>query len=120
MAGIFAQGFFPGIILATSFPMTCGSCSPAEPSSVLDRSNAFGPVILISHRSFACDPMIETRQSPGRSASACSMMAPISDRTTGTQLVCCNPTETAIRPKISPCLPLPQTMRRRSRITERR
>jgi hypothetical protein len=34
MAGIFAQGFFPGIILATSFPMTCGSCSPAVPSSV--------------------------------------------------------------------------------------
>lgn len=34
-----------GIILATSFPMTCGSCSPAEPSSVEDRSKVLGPAI---------------------------------------------------------------------------
>jgi len=34
MAGIFDQDFLPGTILETSFPMICGSCSPAEPSSV--------------------------------------------------------------------------------------
>src|SRR2546429_3370559 len=34
----------------------------ADPSSVYDRSNAFGPTIFISHRSFAWEPTIETRQ----------------------------------------------------------
>jgi len=28
------------------------------------RSNPFGPKIFNSHRSFACDPMMETSQSP--------------------------------------------------------
>jgi hypothetical protein len=42
---------------------------------------------LHSHRSEACEPMIETRQSPGRSASACSTMAAISERTAGTEPV---------------------------------
>jgi hypothetical protein len=63
-------------------------------------------------RSFASEPTIKTRQSPGRSASAWSMLAAISDRTTGTQPVCCISTTTAIPPKISPRVPLPQTMRR--------
>jgi hypothetical protein len=30
---------------------------------------------LQSHRSFACDPIIKTRQSPGRSDSTCSTIA---------------------------------------------
>lgn len=34
IAGIFDQGFFPGTILATSVAILCGSCSPAEPSSM--------------------------------------------------------------------------------------
>jgi hypothetical protein len=50
-------------------------CSPRLPSSVYDRSNAFGPRIFISQRSFAWEPMIETRQSPRLSASACSTLA---------------------------------------------
>src|SRR5207253_6649998 len=43
----------------TNFPsktrIISGRCSPAVPSSVYDRSNAFGPTIFISHRSFACE-----------------------------------------------------------------
>ena len=98
IAEIFDYKFVPGAILATSFPMTCGSCSPAAPSGEYERSNAFGPVILISHRSFACDPMIETRQSPSLSASTCSMIA----RTSACRPespACCISTEIAIPPE---------------------
>ena len=34
ICGIFDQSYLAGIILATRLPMTCGSCSPEEPSSV--------------------------------------------------------------------------------------
>jgi hypothetical protein len=34
ICGIFDQSPLAGIILATRLPMTCGSCSPEEPSSV--------------------------------------------------------------------------------------
>jgi hypothetical protein len=61
ICGIFDQSYLAGVILATRLPMTWCSCSPEEPSSVLDRSKALGPAIFISHRSLACEPMIETR-----------------------------------------------------------
>ena len=61
-------------------------------------------------RSFAAEPTIETRQSPGRSASTCSMTTRTSARIFGSP-ACSISTETGIRPKISPCFPLPQTMR---------
>jgi len=53
--------------------MACGSCSPAEPSSVYDRSKVLGPVILIFHRSFPRGATMDSSQSPGRSASICSI-----------------------------------------------
>jgi hypothetical protein len=34
ICGIFDQSYLAGFILATRLPMTCGSCSPEEPSSV--------------------------------------------------------------------------------------
>jgi hypothetical protein len=45
-------------ILPAITRMTSGRCSPEPPSSVYDRSNAFGPII-ISQRSFARDPIID-------------------------------------------------------------
>jgi hypothetical protein len=74
---------FPGTIFPTITRITSGSCCPREPSNVYDRSKPFGPAIFISHRSFAWEPIIETFQSPGRSAYTCSMAATTSDRSTG-------------------------------------
>jgi hypothetical protein len=48
---------------------------PGAPSRMKERSNPFGAVIFIPHRSFASEPMIETLQSPGRSESMCSTTA---------------------------------------------
>ena len=84
--------------------ISSGRCSPAEPSNVYDRSKALGPTIFISHRSFACDPTIETRQSPSRSASTCSIIA----RTSACRPespVCCISTETAILTENSTVFP---------------
>lgn len=69
--------------LDTICPVAAGSCSPAVPSSVQERSNAFAPVIFISQRSLACEPTIDTRQSPARSLRACSVMATTSARASG-------------------------------------
>jgi hypothetical protein len=55
-----------------------GSCSPVPPDKVYDRSNPFGPWILMSQFSVARDPVIETRHSPAFSVSPCSMLATIS------------------------------------------
>jgi hypothetical protein len=44
-----------------------GSCSPAAPAKVYDRSKLFDPSIRISQFSFARDPATETRHSPGLS-----------------------------------------------------
>src|SRR5437667_6698471 len=65
----------PALVSQESSESLSGRCSPAVPSSVYDRSNAFGPIIFISHRSLALAPALETRQSPGRAASACSVVA---------------------------------------------
>ena len=72
---LFNQGLLTGTSVLTMPPIACGSCAPAAPSRMKERSNPFGPVIFISHRSFAWEPMIETHQSPGRSESTCSMTA---------------------------------------------
>jgi hypothetical protein len=55
-----------------------GSCSPEAPARVYVRSNPFGPSTRISQFSVARDPAMNTRQSPRRSLSACSMLAVIS------------------------------------------
>ena len=55
-----------------------GLSSPAGFVRLYDRSKPFGPSTLISQFSLARDPMIDTRQSPRRSANACSMRAAIS------------------------------------------
>ena len=55
-----------------------GACSPAEPANVYDRSKPFGPSTRISQFSLSRDPAIDTRQSPRRSANACSMRAVMS------------------------------------------
>ncbi len=89
------QSFFPGNILPEITPITSGRCSPAEPSSVHDRSKPFGPIIFISHRSFAWEPTIDTRQSPGLSASTCSITAATS-RCDAESPVWCISTKTAI------------------------
>ena len=64
-----------GSILATIPATTPGSWWPIEPSSVKERSKPLGPVIFISQRSLPADPSITTRQSPGRSARTCSIIA---------------------------------------------
>ena len=83
-----ADNDLPGTILATSAAIACGSCSPAVPSSVYDRSNALGPVILISHRSLPCEPTIETFHSPGRSESTCSTITTTSRCNSGSPVLC--------------------------------
>jgi len=92
---VFSQSFLPGNIRPKIPRIVSGRCSPAEPSSVYDRSNALGPSIFISHRSFACEPRIDTRQSPGRSASTCSITAATS-RCDAASPVWCISTKTAI------------------------
>jgi hypothetical protein len=62
--------FNHGLLTRTSFltmpPIACGARAPAAPSRMKERSNPFGPVIFISHRSFAWEPMIETHPRPIR------------------------------------------------------
>ena len=112
---VFNQAFLPGNILLRITRIPSGRCSPAEPSSVYDRSKALGPTIFISHRSLAWEPRIETRQTPGLSASTCSMIARASACRPESP-VCCISTETAILPKISLCSQLPQTAGSHARI----
>ena len=66
---------FEGSSLKSRFPMATGLCSPALPTSVYDRSNLLGPSTFISQSSFARDPTIDTRHSPGRPLRTCSMIA---------------------------------------------
>ncbi len=58
--------------------MASGSCSPAAPAKVYDRSKPFGPSTLMSQFSLACDPAMDTRHSPRLSLSACSTLTIIS------------------------------------------
>jgi hypothetical protein len=58
--------------------MASGSCSPAAPAKVYDRSKPFGPSTLMSQFSLARDPAMDTRHSPRLSAKACSMCTTIS------------------------------------------
>src|SRR5258708_16438286 len=50
-------------------------CSPAVPTSWYDRPKPLGPSTFISQSSFARDPTIDTRHSPGRSLRTCSTIA---------------------------------------------
>src|SRR6266496_6760455 len=71
------HGFLAGSRLRTKFPIAVGSCSPAPPTKVYERSKPAGPSTLISQLSSARDPTIDTRHSPGLSLSTCSMIATI-------------------------------------------
>jgi hypothetical protein len=51
-----------------------------SPQACTSAQTHSSPKSFISQRLFACDPMMETFQSPGRSESACSMCALISAR----------------------------------------
>jgi hypothetical protein len=68
--------------------ITPGSCSPADPSSVYERSKPLGPSIFMSQRSLACEPMMVTRQAPELSASTCSIAATISPWSAGFPVLC--------------------------------
>jgi hypothetical protein len=95
-----------GSSLCSNTRMTSARCSPAEPSSVYERSKAFGPRIFISQRSLAREPKIETRHSPGLSASTCSIAALISARPV-TSPVLCSSTKT---PMTNTILSFPQAV----------
>ena len=79
---------FSGNKRARRARITLGSCSPAEPSSVYERSKPLGPSIFISQLSLACEPRMEIRQSPGISAIVCSMAATISARSAAFDVLC--------------------------------
>jgi hypothetical protein len=77
------QGFLAGSSLTTRFPIAAGSCSPAPPTKVYERSKPAGPSTFVSQLSFARDPTIDTRHSPALSLITCSMIATISPRARG-------------------------------------
>jgi hypothetical protein len=58
------HGFLAGGSLRTKLPIAAGSCSPAPPTKVYERSKPAGPSTFISQLSFARDPTIDTRHSP--------------------------------------------------------
>lgn len=68
--------------------MASGSCSPAVPDKVYDRSKAFGPATFISQFSLARDPAIITRHSPCLSLNACSIRALISRHNSASPRFC--------------------------------
>ena len=68
--------------------MASGSCSPAVPARVYDRSKLFGPSILISQCSLAREPATDTRQSPDLALSACSTRATISRHSSASPRFC--------------------------------
>ena len=82
------HGFLAGSSLTTKFPIAAGWCSPAPPTKVYERSKPSGPSTFISQLSFALDPTIDTRHSPGLSLSTCSMTAIISPRVRGSPVFC--------------------------------
>jgi len=82
------HGFLAGSSLTTKFPIAAGSCSPAPPTRVYERSKPAGPSTLISQLSFARDPTIDPRHSPGLSLRTCSMTATISPRVRGSPVFC--------------------------------
>jgi hypothetical protein len=82
------HGFLAGRSLTTKFPIAAGWCSPAPPTKVYERSKPSGPSTLISQLSFARDPTIDTRHSPGLSPSTCSMRATISPRVRESPVFC--------------------------------
>lgn len=47
------HGFLDGSSLTTKFPIAAGSCSPAPPTKVYERSNRAGPSTFISQLSLA-------------------------------------------------------------------
>jgi hypothetical protein len=81
--GITSHGLLAGSSLPSRFPIAAGWCSPALPAKLYERSKPSGPSTFISQFSFARDPTIDTRQSPGLSVSMCSITATISPRTRG-------------------------------------
>jgi hypothetical protein len=82
------HGLLAGNSLPTKLPMAAGSCSPAPPTKVYERSKPAGPSTFISHLSLAWDPTMDTRHSPGLSLSTCSKIATISPRTRGSPVFC--------------------------------
>lgn len=77
-----------GSNLRSTARILSGSCSPEAPSRVYERSNPFGPSTFISQLSFARDPTIKTRHSPGLSPSRCSMTTRISLPTRESPVFC--------------------------------
>jgi hypothetical protein len=77
-----------GSSLPSRFAIATGWCSPALPTNVYERSKPSGPSTFISQLSFARDPRIDTRHSPGLSLSTCSMRAAISPRVWGSPVFC--------------------------------
>jgi hypothetical protein len=75
--------------------MAMGWRSPALPTNVYERSNPFGPSTFISQSSFARDPTIDTRQSPGLPLRTCSTIAWTSGPI-ATLPILCSSTKTAI------------------------
>jgi hypothetical protein len=82
------HGFLAGNSLRTKLPIAAGSCSPAPPTKVYERSKPAGPSTLMSQLSSARDPTIDTRHAPGLSLSTCSMIATISPRARGSPVFC--------------------------------
>jgi hypothetical protein len=77
-----------GSSLISTFRIASGWCSPASPTKVYERSNPWGPSTFISHLSFARDPTIDTRHSPGTALSTCSTPARISLRARESPVFC--------------------------------
>src|SRR5216684_88580 len=86
--GITNHGLLAGSSLSSKLPIATGSCAPAPPTRVYERSKPLGPSTFISQLSFARDPTIDTRHSPGLSLSTCSMTATISPRARGSPVFC--------------------------------
>jgi len=84
-----------GTMRTTIAATALGSCCPSAPSRGYERSNPWGPVILMSHRSLPCEPTITTRQSPSRPESTCSIIA-VTSRCNLASPVLCISTVTAI------------------------
>src|SRR5216684_3934295 len=86
--GITNHGLLAGSSLSSKLPIATGSCAPAPPTRVYERSKPLGPSTFISQLSFARDPSIDTRHSPGLSLSTCSTTATISPRVRGSPVFC--------------------------------
>jgi hypothetical protein len=77
-----------GSSLRSNLPIATGWCSPVLPINVYERSKPSGPSTFISQLSFARDPTIDTRHSPGLSLRTCSMTATISPRARASPVFC--------------------------------